>query len=224
MNKFQPSIDTLMGNIQLGVGAKCGVEKIVHLANHWISSNQGDVVLVDFSNAFNTVSRTKALLNVKTFLPDLFPYVESIYGQTPDLWLTMDRVLISISSAEGAQQGDPLGPLLFVIATLPLFQELQSILLSGHLRAYIDDLSQLAPFEQQIGAIQHLISSAPSYGLTLNFKKFHILMASCPSDSEAQARRNTYVSLCPGVMFSNIILHPNNGLTNPTEYGLTLLG
>jgi hypothetical protein len=69
MNKFQSTISTLTSDTQLGVGCKCGPEKIVHLTNVWISLGAGDVVLTDFSNAFNTVSRDKALASFKYTFP-----------------------------------------------------------------------------------------------------------------------------------------------------------
>jgi hypothetical protein len=144
MTKFPFStISTLMSDAQLGVGCKCGPEKIVHLTNVWISLGAGDVVLTDFSNAFNAVSRDKALAFSQVYLPALYPYIESIYGQTPDLWFTLDGSIQSILSAEGSQQGDPLGPLVFAVAVLPLLQELQRILSGGFVRAFIDDTTQL---------------------------------------------------------------------------------
>jgi hypothetical protein len=199
--------------------------KIVHLTVVWISLGAGDVVLTDFSNAFNTVSRDKALASFQVYLPALYPYIESIYGQTPDLWFILDRSIQSILSAEGSQQGDPLGPLVFAVAVLPLLQELQRILSGGFVRAFIDDTTQLAPFEQQQRALTFLKSEAPRYGLNLNFQKFKILLGPCDDSTTARERQYSYMNLCPGIKPHNSILHPSNDPTTSEEvYGVKLLG
>jgi hypothetical protein len=200
--------------------------KIVHLTVVWISLGAGDIVLTDFSNAFNTVSRDKALASFQIYLPALYPYIESIYGQTSDLWFILDGSIQSILSAEGSQQGDPLGPLVFAVAVLPLLQELQSIQISGgFVRAFIDETTQLATFEQQQRALTFLKSEAPCYCLSLNFQKFKILLGPCDDSSTSRERQYSYMNLCPGMKPHNIILHPSNDPTTSEEvYDVKLLG
>jgi hypothetical protein len=116
-----------MGDIQLGVGNRSGIEKIIHLTNVYLSQESGDVVLLDLKNAFNAVSRTQAFLAFDHYLPRLSKYIRAVYADTPLLWLRMeDSTVSSILSQEGAQKGDPLGPLLFAIVTLPLLRRLEA--------------------------------------------------------------------------------------------------
>jgi hypothetical protein len=115
------------------------------------------------------------------------------------LWFILDGSIQSILSAEGSQQGDPLGPLVFAVAVLPLLQELQRILPGGFVRAFIDDTTQLAPFEQQQQALTFLKSEAPHYGLSLNFQKFKILLGSCDDSTTARERQYSYMNICPGI-------------------------
>ena len=49
------------------------------------------------------------LESVKEYAPELFTFVHSAYEQ-PSLLFCGDHI---VESAEGVQQGDPLGPLLF---------------------------------------------------------------------------------------------------------------
>jgi hypothetical protein len=225
LNKYQNKIDSIMGKIQLGIGVKCGVEKIIHLSTIWRANDLGDIVLIDFKNAFNTVSRDVALSNFNRLLPELYPYMLAIYGIESHLWFSIDNSYSFILSSEGAQQGDPLGPLFFAVAIIPLLEELQSQLHNGYINAYIDDLTQLAKFENQCQAIVKLKELAPQYGLKINFSKFKILMTKCGSVQEANHRCSTYTEICPGIIPSNIILHPDDDPDSlPEAYGLEILG
>ena len=225
VTKSQQKIDTILGKLQLGVGIKCGVEKIIHLTSAWFSQNAGDIVLIDFSNAFNSVSRDVAFDNFKTRLPELYPYVHAIYGDVPSLWFNLENNYSSISSSQGAQQGDPLGPLLFALATIPWLEDLQRQLHDGFVQAYIDDITQLASFEAQCRAIQSLRTLAPKYGLAINFRKFKILQGRCGSAELAATRRQHYQQLCPGILDSNIVTNPEDDQSYPADaYGLEILG
>jgi hypothetical protein len=182
-------------------------------------------VLTDFSNAFNSVSRDKAFANFQKYLPELYPYVHAIYGDTPSLWFNLQSNYSSISSSQGAQQGDPLGPFLFAIAVFPLLEELQRQLPDGFIQAYIDDITQLAPFHSQCRALQSLCQLAPQYGLSLNFRKFKILLGRCGSKELAAERRRVYQQLCPGILPANIVTHPDDDQSFPDHaYGLEILG
>ena len=77
---------------------------------------------IDFTNAFNSIRRDKVLAAANEHLPSLFKYVHSSYGAS-SLLAFGDHLLLS---EEGVQQGDPLGPLLFCLAILPIVKRLSS--------------------------------------------------------------------------------------------------
>ena len=77
---------------------------------------------LDFKNAFNTLRRDKMLESVKEYAPELFTFIHAAYGQA-SLLFCGDHIL---ESAEGVQQGDPLGPLLFCLTIQSLILKLQS--------------------------------------------------------------------------------------------------
>ena len=113
-----PRCTTILTPIQLGVGTRGGSEALVHAARRYLDLKSSDraFVKLDFTNAFNSIRRDSMLEAVTLSCPDLLPFVTSAYGSSSHLWLG-DRLL---SSEEGVQQGDPLGPLLFCITIHPL--------------------------------------------------------------------------------------------------------
>ena len=66
---------------------------------------------LDFQNAFNSIRRDKMLEATSDLAPEIFSYVHSSYSSPTHLYWG-DRLILS---AEGVQQGDPLGPLLFCL-------------------------------------------------------------------------------------------------------------
>jgi hypothetical protein len=106
------SVPHLLAPHQLGFGVQGGTEAAVHACrvyfNH-LPPNEA-IVKVNFQNAFNSVRRDKILTAVKRYIPDLLPFVHSAYS-SPSI-LLWDS--FHISFFEGIQQGNPIGPLLFV--------------------------------------------------------------------------------------------------------------
>jgi len=70
------------------------------------------VFKLDINNAFNSLHCDIILTAVKNHLPHLYNYVELCYAEP-----SVSAMIIM--SEEGAQQGDPLGSLLFCLAIPP---------------------------------------------------------------------------------------------------------
>ena len=89
--------------IQLGVGVKGGCEAAIHAARRFCSTMQTEQILVklDFRNAFNSVHRETVLRAVAAHIPTLYAFCYFTYA---------------ISSEDGVQHDDPLGPLLFCLS------------------------------------------------------------------------------------------------------------
>ena len=109
---------------QLQFGIRLGAEATIHATRSFIESHRQNTILlkIDFTNAFNSIHRDKALEAASVHLPSLFNYVLSCYG-TLSFLSYGDHLLLS---EEGIQQGDPLGPLLFCLAIIPIFEHLSS--------------------------------------------------------------------------------------------------
>ena len=106
------TIPHLLGPHQLGFGIPRGVEATVHATRIYLNnlSPHQALLKVEFRNAFNSIRRDKMLTAVRDFIPELLPYVHSAYS-SPSILLWDD---VEVNSSEGVQQGDPIGPLLFV--------------------------------------------------------------------------------------------------------------
>ena len=84
---------------------------------------------VDITNAYNGGERQAVLEGVARFAPHLLPWVSLSLGVPSPLFCGQHE----IQSRCGVHQGNPLGPLLFCLATLQSSQRLNP--LSGHSRA-----------------------------------------------------------------------------------------
>ena len=83
------------------------------------------------------------------------------------LWIG-DKIL---TSAEGVQQGDPLGPLLFCLALDGPLKGIKCEFISG----YLDDVSLGDTVPNLIEQLHHFEEAAASIGLTLNQSKCEVI-------------------------------------------------
>ena len=125
------------------------------------------ILKLDFKNAFNSIRRDKVLEAVQSFAPIIYPFVHSAYS-SPSMLFWEDKI---IDSAEGVQQGDPLGPLLFC---LTLHQ------LCGHLKSelrifYLDDGTLGGKVEDVVRDLDLIVHKGAELGLLLNPQKSEII-------------------------------------------------
>ena len=154
---------------QMGVGVKGGAEALVHGARRFLENmpDNYSFIKLDFSNAFNTVRRDCILEAVSEKAPELLGYVCSAYGGPSDLIFGN----YTIQSAEGIQQGDPLGPLLFCLTLQPLLLDIRSEFVSG----FLDDIGIGGETNMVVSDVRLLESRAESIGLLLNHDKCEII-------------------------------------------------
>ena len=108
-------------------------------------------LLVDASNAFNSMNRATALANVRSLCPSLAKLLINCYRESSDLYIDGEV----IQSQEGTTQGDPLSMPFYVLATIPLIKSLpntvKQVLYADdggsvrHLRNWWNELNSIGP-------------------------------------------------------------------------------
>lgn len=154
--------------VQVGVGVAGGAEATVHATRRLLQNLPDDHVFVklDFTNAFNSVRRDRILQTVADKIPELYRFIHSTLASESILTFGNDTVI----SAEGAQQGDPLGSLEFCEA-------IQAILLDccpGLTLSYIDDVNLDGNVDEVARCVQSIMDSSRTTGLQLNASKCEI--------------------------------------------------
>jgi len=78
----------LLSPRQLGVGIAGGCEAAVHSARRYLQTLEPDHIMVklDFANAFNSLHRSKMLLAIRDYLPELYAFCFSSYSQPSHLY------------------------------------------------------------------------------------------------------------------------------------------
>ena len=173
--------------LQLGVSTKGGCEAIVHAAglalahleDHWALS-------VDFRNAFNSISRTHMLEELRHHIPQASSFVEFCYSSRPaPPILRLEHH--SITSEAGVQQGDPLGPLLFALTLKPVIHRIADEVATLGMNAwYLDDGFLVGRRDDLESVLKILEEEYPPRCLSLQKEKCHFYPpANLPMRSES---------------------------------------
>ena len=160
--------------LQYGVGL--GTERAVHALRRLVDANpERAFALLDFRNAFNTVSRRHILRRAygNDSLRPLWGLIDTCYG-TPEPLLVFEGVELrsTLWSRQGVRQGSVLGPFLFALA---IDEELQQ--LGSDTVAYLDDITVSAAPSEVPAMLSHVETLFGPLGLELNRAKTTVLCA-----------------------------------------------
>ena len=114
-------IQEVAGPLQTCTGLKSGAEAAVHyMQEQYRVKSSEAVILVDVSNAFNSVNRQALLRNLKILCPQFSKVAFNMYRRPCRMFVAGTE----IQSQEGTTQGDNLAMALFALGTLPLLATL----------------------------------------------------------------------------------------------------
>jgi hypothetical protein len=106
------------GPLQLCAGHNSGSEAGIHAMRELFEADDTDaVLLIDASNAFNSLNRAAALHNIRIICPALAIFAINTYRVPARLFVTGGKELLS---TEGTTQGDPMAMSLYAISLQPL--------------------------------------------------------------------------------------------------------
>ena len=100
-------------------------------------------------------------------IPELYAFCRSAYSQTSCLFFGP----YIVSSEEGAQQGDPIGPLVFCNTIHPVLSSLDASLNLG----YLDDVTLGGTAETVASDVAEIIRAGKEIGLSLNVSKCELI-------------------------------------------------
>ena len=108
--------------LQVCAGQEAGSEAAAH-AMHEIFKEQDTeaVLLIDATNAFNTVNRKVLLHNVKVICPAISPYVNNCYSLTSQLFVISGAEI----TTKGKTQGEPTAMEMYAVTIIPLIMLLE---------------------------------------------------------------------------------------------------
>ena len=155
------------GTKQLCAGQTAGIEAAVHAMRSIFSKEDTEaILLVDASNAFNSLNRQVALRNARHLCPSLASILINTYREPSELLVDGQFLW----SNEGTIQGDPLAMPLYAIATIPLIKRLSSVPDVKQVW-YADDASASGRLSSLRSWWDNIQTSGPSFDYHANASK-----------------------------------------------------
>ena len=131
-------IQEAAGSLQLCAGQISGIEAAVHAVHSLFQQEEREaILLVDASNAFNSLNHHSALHNIHRLCPSLATALINSYRAPTELFVDGDVLY----SSEGTTQGDPLAMPMYALATILLIKKLHCHLADVSQVWYADDAS-----------------------------------------------------------------------------------
>lgn len=184
-------IQEAAGCLQLCAGQKSGTEAAVHAMNAAFKDEKCEaVLLVDASNAFNSLNRQMALRNIRALCPSIATALINTYRLDAELFVDGTTLL----SQEGTTQGDPLAMPMYALALLPLIEKVNpdsSVIQTW----YADDATAAGQIEKLRDWWNALVTHGPKLGYRVNPSKTHLITKGCHLPTATSVFGDTQVKI-----------------------------
>ena len=180
-------IQQACGCQQMCGGQLSGIEAAVHATKATFEARENEaMLLVDASNAFNSLNRQVALQNIRRICPPIATALINTYREPTELFVDGNTLL----SQEGTTQGDPLAMAMYGLATLPLIRRLE-----GHCKQvwYADDSAAIGQVKQLRNWWDTLREEGPKFGYFPNPSKTWLVVKD--PQSSISAFENTGINI-----------------------------
>jgi len=162
---IRDDIQASAGSFQLCAGQLAGAEAAIHSVRSLFACSDCDaILLVDASNAFNSLNRIVALHNIRQLCPPFATLLINTYRSPASLFISGDVLM----SEEGTTQGDPLAMPMYALATIPLLKQLPT---DVEQIWYADDACACGKLGGLYRWWKHLCSVGPTFGYFVNASK-----------------------------------------------------
>ena len=170
---YRDQLSAAAGDFQTGAGARDGCEKICHTVQACLDAGITCIEL-DISNAFSTRSRISIMKTLKanSDLSDLLRFFHFTYS-TPSrvMFMQNGKVVHTLQSCEGVEQGDPLGTALFAVDLAQDIKKAQADHPGVLFLAYADNVFILGPQQLLPAAASSFKSYASINGSQVSLPK-----------------------------------------------------
>ena len=156
----------------------------------FLDSDTEAILLVDASNAFNSLNRKAALLNIKHTCLTLATILINIYRNSSKL--VIDKLSLS---SEGTTQGDPLAMPMYALAVVPLIRQLKVKVPDASQVWYADDAAAAGKLTSLRSWWDYITELGSPFGYHANASKTWLIVK---KSVEAQARSlfsNTQINI-----------------------------
>ena len=165
-------IQEVAGLLQLCAGQISGIEAAVYAVDSLFQQDETEaILLVDASNAFNSLNHLSALHNIRRLCPSLATALINTYRAPTELFVDGEVLY----SSEGTTQGDPLAMPMYALATIPLIKKLQCHLSDVSQVWYADDASAAGKIDKLCEWWSQLSTQGPKYGYFANATKMWLV-------------------------------------------------
>ena len=162
------------GLLQVCAGQDGGCEAAVHAMRQIFQHNDTEgVLLVDATNAFNSINRQAALHNISVICPPLAPMLINTYRAPVRMVIVGSGEL---ASTEGTTQGDPLAMAMYALAITPLIHQLSTKSPDVSQVWFADDAISAASCAQLKEWWDNLSILGPTFGYYPNGSKTHLVV------------------------------------------------
>ena len=160
MKVLKKDIVTTVGVKQVCGGLESGCEAAIHAIREEFEKPECEAaILVDATNAFNSLNRKAALQNINVRFPELSNFLTNTYQMPSNLHIA-DKVILS---EEGTTQGDLTAMGFYAISTGPIITQLEDI--KERIQVWFaDDATAAGKIKALYEWWQNLIAIGPSRG------------------------------------------------------------
>ena len=163
------------GSLQLCVGHQDGGKATIHAMKEIFKDKEVEAaILLDATNAFNSINREAMLHNIAVKCPEINRYVQNCYGKPSKLFIINgkqngDKCILY--SKEGTAQGDPVAMAMYALGLSILQSELKHEKTNVKSVAYADDYVGAGSLQDLSKWWDNLTKRGPCFGYYPNAVK-----------------------------------------------------
>jgi hypothetical protein len=179
---LKKEIQQTAGPLQTCTGIRSGAEAAVHYMREQYKLESSEaVILVDATNAFNSVNRAVLLHNIRVLCPEFSTIAINMYRAESRLFVCGKE----IASREGTQQGDNLAMALFAMGTLPILRRLTRTKSVAQIWL-ADDATATGDLISLLSWWRDIIKEGKKYGYYINESKSCLILKNAHQNEIAE--------------------------------------